>query len=98
MPATGATAEANDPARVEAAESPLVLREPEDSSRERAAGGGGGGGLACATSPALGGPSVPEGRPPVAATANLSARISRAKASVTILAATSSGQPDLRAA
>ena len=89
MPATGATAEANDPARVEAAESPLVLREPEDSSRERAAGGGGGG-LACATSPALGGPSVPEGRPPVATTG--------CKASVTILAATSSGQPDLRAA
>ena len=91
MPATGTTTEANDPARVEAAESPLVLREPEDSSRERAAGGGGGGGgLACATSSALGGPSVPEGRPPVAATGF--------KASVTILAATSSGQPDLRAA
>ena len=88
----GTTTEANDPARVEAAESPLVLREPEDSSRERAAGGGGsdGGGLDSATSSALGGPSVPEGRPPVAATG--------LKASVTILAATSSGQPDLRAA
>ena len=80
IPATGTTPEAPDPARVEVAESPLVLRDPEDPSRGRAAGGGGGGGgLDGTTSSAPG------------AAAYL-------KESVTIFAATCSGQPDCLAA